>query len=144
MTTRILLADNQEVIRDFLAALIDSQPGMEVVGEASNGRDALILTRKLRPDVVIMDINMPMINGFEVTLLIVNEFPGLKVLSLANDSNCQNIEDIFKLGAAGFLLKDQIYEELVQAIHVIIDNRVYVSSEIHCSSPLKNSPFSVL
>ena len=132
MNTRILLADDQKAIRDILTTLIGRQPGMDVVAVAENGRDAVKLARELRPDVVVMDINMPVLNGIDATRLIVNEFPDIKVLGLSIYSDCPFVEGMFEAGAAGYLLKDQVYEELIRAIRSVVADRIYICPDIHC------------
>ena len=133
MNTRILLVDDQKATRKIIAALIRSQPGMEVVAEADNGLEAFKMTRELKPDVIIMDINMPVLNGIDATRLIVDDFPGISVLGLSIYSECQFVEGMLGAGAAGYVLKDLIYEQLVPAIHTVVDNRMYISPEIHCT-----------
>jgi len=133
MDTRILLVDDQKATRKIIAALIRSQPGMEVVAEANNGLEAFKMTRELKPDVIIMDINMPVLNGIDATRLIVDDFPGISVLGLSIYSECQFVEGMLGAGAAGYVLKDLIYEQLVPAIHTVVDNRMYISPEIQCA-----------
>ena len=133
MNTRILLVDDQKATRKIIAALIRTQPGMEVAAEAENGVEAFRLTRELKPDVIIMDINMPVLNGIDATRLIVDDFPGIKVLGISIYSECQFVEGMLDAGAAGYVLKDLLFEQLIPAIHAVIDNRMYISPEIHCA-----------
>ena len=132
MNTQILLADDQKAIRDILTTLIGRQPGMDVVAVAENGRDALKLARELRPDVVVMDINMPVLNGIDATRLIVNELPGIKVLGLSTYSDCLFVKGMLDAGAVGYLLKDQVYEELILAIRSVVADRIYICPDINC------------
>jgi len=132
MNIRILLADDQKVTRKIIAAVIGSQPGMEVVAEADNGLEAFKMTRELKPEIIIMDINMPVLNGIDATRLIVEDFPGIKVLGISIYSECQFVGGMLDAGAAGYVLKDLLYEQLIKAIHTVIDNRMYISPEIHC------------
>ena len=133
MNTRILLVDDQKATRKIIAALIRSQPGMEVVAEADNGLEAFMITRYQRPDVIVMDISMPVLNGIDATRLIVDDFPGINVLGLSIYSECQFVEGMLGAGAAGYVLKDLIYEQLIPAINAVVDNRMYISPEINCA-----------
>ena len=130
MSTKILLADDHRLFRDGLRALIEQQSGMEVVGEAEDGRTAVDLTRRLSPDVVIMDVGMPILNGIEATRQIVAETPGVKVIALSMHSDRQFVTGMFGAGASGYLLKDCAFEELINALHSVIKNLTYMSPEI--------------
>jgi DNA-binding NarL/FixJ family response regulator len=130
---KILLVDDQKLMRDILGALIEDQPGMRVVGEAENGRNALELTAQLRPDVVVMDIHMPDLNGIDATRRIVAEFPDTKVIALSMHSDKQFVDAMLKAGASGYLLKDRSYEEVVRAIRSVVTHHIYLCSEVDCS-----------
>ena len=130
---KILLVDDQKLIRDILGALIEDQPGMRVVGEAENGRDALELTGQLRPDVVVMDINMPDLNGIDATRRIVAEFPDTKIIALSMHSDKQFVDAMLKAGASGYLLKDRSFEEVVRAIRSVVTHHIYLCSEVDCT-----------
>jgi DNA-binding NarL/FixJ family response regulator len=130
MSVKILLVDDQKTMRALLVALIEKQPGMTVVAEAQNGRTALELTARFRPDVVVMDIIMPELNGIDATRWIVEEFPGTKVIALSMHSDRQFVTAMLKAGASGYLLKDQIFEELVRAIRTVLDKQIYLCSEL--------------
>ena len=130
MTIRILLADNNASMRESLRALIDRQPDMEVVGEAENGRALLQLSGSFKPDVVVMDINMPDLNSIDAALQMISSVPGVKLLALSIYSNPEFVDGMLKAGACGYLLKDHAFEELVRAIHTVADNRIYLCPEI--------------
>ena len=130
MSTKILLVDDHRLFRDGLRALMESQSGMDVVGEADDGRMAVDLTRNLSPDVVIMDVGMPGLNGIEATRQIVTEAPGIKVIALSMHSDRQFVTGMFGAGASGYLLKDCAFEELINALHTVIKNLTYMSPEI--------------
>jgi len=130
MNTKILLVDDHRLFRDGLRVLIEQQSGMGVVGEADDGRMAVDLTRKLSPDVVIMDVGMPDMNGIEATRQIVTEAPGVKVIALSMHSDRQFITGMLGAGASGYLLKDCAFEELVHAVRTVIENLTYMSPEI--------------
>ncbi|MHC4412953.1 MAG: response regulator [Planctomycetota bacterium] len=124
MSIRIILADDHEIVRYGLRCLIDEQPDMEVIGEAENGRIAVSLTAQLTPDIVIMDISMPDMNGFEATRQILKENPGVKVIGLSMHHN------MLKTGASGYILKGKVHEDLIRAINASMANEVYLSSKI--------------
>ncbi len=126
MTIRILLADSHQHMRESMRALIDRQPGMEVVGEAENERTMLQLTGSLKPDVVAMDINMPDLNSINSARQIISNAPGVKFLILSMYSNPEFVDSMLKAGATGYLLKDDSFEELARAIQTVADNRIYV------------------
>jgi DNA-binding NarL/FixJ family response regulator len=130
MTIRILLADDHRIIREGLASLLERQQNMEVIRQASDGLQAVELSRDLNPDVVVMDLTMPGMNGIEATRLITNEVPGVKVLCLSVHSDTQFISAVLDAGASGYLLKECAFEELVTAIHTVIGNQMYLSPGI--------------
>src|SRR5271163_3375772 len=101
----VLLAEDHQIVREGFRSLLQYEADIEVVGEAENGRQAMQLTRKLRPDVVVMDIAMPLLNGLEATRQIRKDFPETKVLILSAHSDDAYVEQVTQLGAAGFLLK---------------------------------------
>ncbi|MFC2173242.1 response regulator [Acidobacteriota bacterium] len=127
MSVKILLADDHKIIRDGLRALVQKQPNMEVVAEAENGRKAVQLSRDLVPDVVIMDIGMPDLNGMEATRQILSQEPGIKVIALSMHSDKRFVAGMLTAGAAGYLLKDCAFEELTQAIRTVVANKSYLS-----------------
>jgi two-component system response regulator NreC len=130
MGVKILLADDHKVMRDGLRSLIEKQPEMEVVAEAENGRTAVRLTRKFRPDVIVMDIHMPDVNGIEATRRIVEEFPGTEVVAFSMHSDRQFVVGAIKAGVSGYLLKDCAFEELVHAIRTVAGSQKYLSSKV--------------
>lgn len=130
MVQRILLADDHKIVRDGLKALIEKEPGMEVIAEAATGRIALRLSRKLSPDIVIMDITMPDLNGIEATRQIVSELPKVKVIALSMHSEKQFVEGMLNAGVSGYMLKDSAFEELISAVKTVISGRLYLSPDI--------------
>jgi len=117
-------------MRDGLRSLIEKQNGMAVVGEAENGRTALRLTRKLQPDVIVMDINMPDLNGIDATRQILAELPGAKIVAFSMHSDRQFVAEMFKAGVSGYLLKDAAFDELAQAIRTVADNQTYLCPKV--------------
>ncbi len=125
--TKVLLADDHKIIRDGLRSLIRREKDMEVIGEAEGGRSAVRLAKELLPDVVIMDVSMPDMNGIEATRKIKAEVPGVKVVALSMHSDTRFISQMFDAGATGYLLKDCAFEELAGAIRSVRLNKVYLN-----------------
>ena len=115
----VLLAEDHQLVREGVRVLLEHEPEIEVVGEAQTGRQAVELTRKLRPNVVLMDITMPLLNGLEATRQILKGFPGTRVLILSAHSDDAYVEQVAALGAAGFLLKHTSSTILVKAIREV-------------------------
>jgi len=130
MSIKILIADDHKIFREGLRALIEKQPGMEVIEEVENGRKAVQLVRDLLPDVIIMDIAMPNLNGIEATRQIVSKIPNVKVIALSMHSDKRFVVEMLKAGASGYLLKDCAFEELAHAIRAVSTNRTYLSPKI--------------
>ncbi|WP_462318910.1 response regulator [Marinilabilia sp.] len=130
MAIKILLADDHKILRDGLRNVIEKHVTMEVVGEATNGREAIKLCEKMNPDVVIMDVAMKELNGVEATRQITQTNPDTKIIGLSMHSNKQFILGMFKAGAYGYLLKDSDSEELIKAIQTVVANKKYISYDI--------------
>ncbi len=130
MSIKILLADDHEIVRYGLRCLIEEQPDMEVVGDAVNGRTAINLTHQLKPDVVIMDISMPDMNGIEATRRIRKEIPDTKVIVLSMHHKRQFVIDMLKSGVSGYILKTKVHDDLIRAIKAAVADEVYLSSKI--------------
>ena len=130
MSIRILIVDDHNIIREGLRALLEKEPDMEIVAEAENGRMAVQMVRKSNPDVVIMDIGMPDLNGIEATSQIMARSSSVKVIALSMHSNKQFVVEILKSGALGYLLKDCAFEELASAIRAVVANQIYLSPKI--------------
>ena len=127
---KILLADDHSLIRSCLRNVLDQQPGMEVVGEASDGREAVELARKLKPLVVVMDIVMPSLNGIEATRQIVERNGHTKVLALSMYRRANYVQEMLKAGATGYVLKTCPVDELLLAIRTVANERTYLTPEI--------------
>src|SRR5262249_9291364 len=113
---RILLADDHAVVRQGFKMILSAQPDMEIVGEAGNGREAVELAEKLRPDVVVMDVAMPELNGIEAARRLVDTMPHAKVLALSMHKDSVYVREILRAGARGYLLKDSVAADLVAAV----------------------------
>src|SRR5207344_2828 len=126
----VLLAEDHQIVREGFRSLLEHESDIEVVGEAETGRQAVQLTRKLRPSVVVMDIAMPLLNGLEATRQIRKEFPDTKVLILSAHSDDAYVEQVAVLGAAGFLLKQTSSDILAKAIREVQKGNTFFSPSI--------------
>jgi DNA-binding NarL/FixJ family response regulator len=130
VSIRILLADDHQIMRDGLRSLFENHPEMAMVAEAENGRQAFKLARKLKPDVIILDINMPDLNGIDATGQIMSDCPAAKVIGLSMYSDKQFVVGMLKAGASGYLLKDCAFDELTIAVQTVAANQTYLSPSI--------------
>lgn len=130
MEIKILLADDHKITRDGLKALLENQKNMIVIGEAETGRQAVRLALKLAPDVIVMDINMPELNGIEATRQILTELPATKIIALSMYSDKRYVVGMLKAGVSGYLLKNCAFDELVSAISAVVANQNYMSQKI--------------
>jgi len=138
---RILLAEDHRILREGLKRLIDEQPNMEVVGEADNGVTAWQKTKELQPDIVLMDISMPRLNGAEATIKIRELCPNVKVVALTGHRASAYLNEVLKAGASGYVLKQAAVDELVEAIQVVAKGGKYIdraSRDSLTNSPLTN------
>ncbi len=127
---RIVLADDHAVVREGLRALIERQPDMEVVGEAGDGRAAIEVSEREQPDVVVMDLSMPELNGSKAARELLFRNPGLKVLALTVHEERSYLRDLLDAGASGYLLKRVAAEELVHAIRRVAEGGVYLDGRL--------------
>jgi len=149
MSIKIVVVDDHGIVRDGLCLLIEQQDDMEVIDEAADGREAVELVRKLKPDVVLMDVTMPGLNGIEATRQIVREDHNVKVLALSGYSNKGFVTDMLKAGASGYILKDSLVGELIRAIYAVTAGQRYlcpkvagivVDDYIHAGEPKSYKP----
>jgi DNA-binding NarL/FixJ family response regulator len=127
---RILIADDHRITRQGLRSLLEKESDMEVVAEAQDGRTAVELAKKLLPDVVIMDVSMPDLNGIEATRQIISRCKGVKIIALSMHSDTLFVTEMLKGGVSGYLLKDCAFEELAGAIRSVISGKTYLSPSI--------------
>src|SRR5258706_12466910 len=113
---RILLADDHSLVRQGFRMILSAQPDMEIVGEAGNGREAVELAEKLQPDLVIMDVTMPELNGIEATRRLITPAPRARVLPLSRPKDSVYVREILRAGARGYLLKDSVDADLLAAV----------------------------
>ena len=130
MAINILLADDHRIVREGLRSLLEAETDMSVVGEADNGRRAIELAEEHGPDVVVMDIGMPELNGIEATRRIIHDHPHTKVVALSMHSDRRFMSEILKAGASGYLLKDGAFDELAGAIRTVMSQKMYLSPRI--------------
>jgi len=127
---RVLIVDDHTILRQGVKALLDNQEGIQVVGEAPDGREALKITDEVKPDVILMDIAMPGLNGLEATRRIKNKHPQIKILVLTMYTNEEYISQILKAGADGYLVKETAYDDLVSAIKAVQSGEAFMSPSI--------------
>lgn len=127
---KILLADDHKLMREGLRMLLEELGGITVVGEAGNGISAVRMARDLEPDLVLMDIAMPDLNGIEATRRIMIESPGVKVIALSMHADKRFVRHMFAAGAAGYVLKGSAFEEVAAAIKKVAAGRIYISPKI--------------
>jgi DNA-binding NarL/FixJ family response regulator len=127
---RIVIVDDHAILRDGIRSLLERQVDIQVVAEASNGREALERVHEYQPDVVLMDITMPEMNGLEATQSIKSEFPGIKVLILTQHDNQEYVSPLLQAGASGYVLKRSGGRELVAAIRQVVEEGAYLEGSI--------------
>ena len=130
MTIKIFIADDHRILREGLRSMIEKIRNVDVVGEAGNGREAVRLASEKRPDVVIMDVNMPDLNGIEATRLLLKELPAVKVIALSMYSDKRFVAGMLKAGASGYLLKAGAFEELATAVQTVMAGDIYLSPRV--------------
>src|SRR6266571_3025876 len=126
----VLLADDHTVVRQGLRALLEAEPDIEIAGEADTGRQAVQLAKTLKPDVVVMDIAMPLLNGLEATRQIIKEVPSARVLILSSYSDDEYVHQLTEAGAAGYLIKQTAANDLIKAIRAAYKGNAFFSPSI--------------
>jgi two-component system response regulator NreC len=153
MSTKVLIADDHQIMREGLRTMLEKEYDITVVGEAENGRMTLRLARELIPDVIIMDVAMPDLNGIDATRQIVGELPSVKIIALSMHDDRRFVLNMLKAGAAGYMLKDCAFKDLAKAIRVVRANKTYLSDEVAdivvkdylaSAAPIESSAFQLL
>lgn len=129
-TIRVVIADDHQVVLDGFIARLQMESGIEVIGTASNGLEAINVVRELQPDVVLMDVSMPVMNGIEATSVIREENPNAKVLMLTMHDNREYIMKVMQVGAVGYMLKEISAEKMVQAIKTVNQGSTYFCESV--------------
>lgn len=130
MSIKVLLVDDHEIMREGLVALLRRHPKYETVGQAPDGRAAVEMVRRLSPDVVVMDIEMPNLNGIEATRQMMEVNPQIKVMALSTHSRRSMVVKMLQAGAAGYMLKESAFTELMEGIRAMTEGRTYLCSKI--------------
>lgn len=130
MGTKVLIADDHQLFREGLVNLISSAPDIEVIAEAKDGKEAAERTKKLKPDVVLIDIGMPVMNGIEATRIIKKNDPNIKVIAVSMHSDRQFVKGVLEAGADGYLLKNCTYRQLIEAVQSVVSGKKYLSDDI--------------
>ncbi|HEU19817.1 MAG TPA: response regulator transcription factor [Deltaproteobacteria bacterium] len=130
MGIKIILADDHKIVRDGLRTLIQREPDMDFIAEAEDGKSVVELVQQLLPDLVIMDIVMPNMNGVDATREIIRKHPAVKVIALSMHSDKRFVTGMLEAGASGYLLKDCAFDELATAVRAVMSNRTYLSPRI--------------
>lgn len=130
MTIRIIITDDHQLFRDGIANLLSASPQLEIIAMAENGQEAIKKAKKLKPDIVIMDLSLPIINGVDATRILHNELPETKVLILSMHAEKNYIKEALGAGAFGYLFKDCTYDQLIEAINTVYLGKKYLSDKI--------------
>ena len=153
MSIKVLIADDHQIMREGLRTMLEKEPDIQVLGEADDGRMILRMARELEPDVIIMDVAMPDLNGIEATRQIVGELPGVKIIALSMHDDRRFVLNMLKAGASGYMLKDCAFKDLAKAIRVVMSHKTYLSPEVadivvkdylSTTQPTESSAFNLL
>jgi len=130
MAIKVLIVDDHRITREGIRSMLEREPDMKVLGEAEDGRSATRMARELGPDLIVMDVCMPDMNGILATSVILAEFPKIKVLALSMLADTRVVHNMLRAGASGYLIKDCSFTELVRAIRMVMANKTYLSPGI--------------
>jgi DNA-binding NarL/FixJ family response regulator len=153
MSIKVLIADDHQIMREGLRTMLEKEHDIQVLGEAEDGRMIQRMARELLPDVIIMDVAMPDLNGIEATRLIVGELPGVKIIALSMHDDRRFVLNMLKAGAAGYMIKDCAFKDLAKAIRVVMSHKTYLSHEVadivvkdylSATNPTETSAFQLL
>ena len=127
MSIKIIIADDHQITREGIRTMLEKETDMKVLGEAEDGRSAVRMSRELEPDLILMDVCMPDMNGIVATSLIRSEFPKIKVIALSMLDDRRFVVNMLRAGASGYMIKDCSFKELTRAIRRVMENRTYLS-----------------
>jgi DNA-binding NarL/FixJ family response regulator len=127
---RVIIADDHEIMRDGLALILRSQPDVEIVGQAADGEAALALAAELRPDVIVMDVGMPRLNGIEATHRLLAEQPAVRVIALSALADRRYVVGMLRAGAAAYVVKSAAGDELCRALRAAVNGKKFISAEV--------------
>jgi len=153
MSIKVLIADDHQIMREGLRSLLEKERDIQVLGEAEDGRMIHRMAREKKPDVIIMDVAMPDLNGIEATRQIVGELPGVKIIALSMHDDRRFVLNMLKAGASGYMLKDCAFKDLAKAIRVVMSNKTFLSPEVadivvkdylSTTQPAESSAFNLL
>jgi DNA-binding NarL/FixJ family response regulator len=130
MRIKVLIADDHQLFREGLVNLLSDADDIEVIGQAKDGKETIERARKLNPDVILIDIGMPLMNGIDATRILKKENPALKIVAVSMHSDRQFVKGILEAGADGYLLKNCTYRQLIDAVHSVVAGKKYLSDEI--------------
>jgi two-component system response regulator NreC len=130
MSIKVLVADDHQIMREGLRAMLEKEHDIVVLGEAEDGRMVERLARELSPDVIIMDVAMPNLNGIEATRQIVTELPEVKIIALSMHDDRRSVLNMLQAGAAGYMLKDSAFTDLAKAIRMVMSGKTYLGREM--------------
>jgi DNA-binding NarL/FixJ family response regulator len=130
MVAKVVLVDDHEIMREGMSALLRKYSQFEVVGQASDGRQAVEVVLQLKPDIVIMDVGMPNLNGIEATRRMLAQLPNLRVMALSTHSDGNIVAKMIKAGACGYMLKDSAFEELIEGLNTILEGKTFLCNKV--------------
>ena len=126
MAVKVLIVDDHEIMREGMSALLRKYSQFEVVGQATDGRQALEMASQLKPDVIIMDVGMPNLNGIDATKKLLSLYPDLKIMALSAHSDGAIVAKMIKAGASGYMLKESAFDELIEGLNTLLDGRTFL------------------
>jgi len=130
MAVQVLIVDDHEIMREGMTALLRKYSQFEVVGQATDGRQALEMASQLKPDVIIMDVGMPNLNGVDATKKLISMYPDLKIMALSAHSDGAIVAKMIKAGASGYMLKESAFDELIEGLNTLLDGRTFLCNKI--------------
>jgi two-component system response regulator NreC len=130
MATKVLIVDDHEIMREGMSVLLHKYSEFEVVGQAADGRQALEMTACLKPDLVIMDVGMPNLNGIDATKQLLSLHSGLKIMALSTHSDGSVVAKMIKAGASGYMLKESAFDELIEGLKTLLDGKTFLCNKI--------------